>query len=192
VAAKINTEYHRRDWKSIAGRLGPKLTLILGMLFLIEGITRIIVFFLSTMYYPNTLYILICGILAISGVLIGLKGNENARFLCLIAGILAIVGLLIFNFILRFILQIISIILPIGMLLYDLNYSFPFILLIGGILSAISDEKFLNSHRKGRDFEPIQGSKMKILFCPNCEKKVLPSDQFCVNCGKQINGISKI
>jgi len=192
VAAKINTEYHRRDWKSIAGRLGPKLTLILGMLFLIEGITRIIVFFLSTMYYPNTLYILICGILAISGVLIGLKGNENARFLCLIAGILAIVGLLIFNFILRFILQIISIILPLGMLLYDLNYSFPFILLIGGILSVISDEKFLSSYREGRDLEPIQGSKMKILFCPHCRKKVLPSDQFCVNCGKQINGISKI
>lgn len=192
MSAKINTEYYRRDWKSIAGRLGPILTLILGIFFLIEGAIRIIVFFISTMYYPNTLYILICGILAISGVLIGLKGYENARFLCLIAGILAIIGLLIFNFFLRFILLLINMILTLGMLLYDLNFSFPFILLIGGILSVISEEKFLSSYRERHNLEPIQGSKMKILFCPNCGKKVLPSDEFCVNCGKQINGISKI
>ena len=192
MSTKIKKEYYGRDWKSVAGRIGPKITLILGIFFLIEGTIRIILFFLTSMLYPNTLYILICGILAISGVLLGLKGYENARFLCLIAGILAIVGILIFNFIFRFILTIFAIFLPVGVFLFYLNYIIPFILLIGGILCAISEERFLSYYHERRDLNLIQGSKMNILLCPNCGKKVLHTYKFCINCGKQFNGLNKV
>lgn len=192
MSTKIKKEYYGRDWKSVARKIGPKLTIILGIVFLIEGIIRIILFFLTSMLYPNTLYILICGILAISGVFLGRKGYENAKFLCLIAGIQAIVGLLVFGIILRFILIIFNIILPIGMLLFLVNFAFPFILLIGGILSVISDERLLSYYRKPLDLNPIHGSKINILFCPNCGKKVLPASKFCTNCGKQFNELNKV
>ncbi|MHA2034850.1 MAG: zinc ribbon domain-containing protein [Promethearchaeota archaeon] len=192
MPTEIKTEHFGRDWKSFARRIGPKLTLFLGILFLIEGIVRIFIFFLTSMIYPNTLYILICGILAISGVVLGLKGYKNAWFLCLIAGILAVAGVLIFNFILRFILQIFTIILPVGMLLFFINYGFSFILLIGGILCVMSEEGFLSYYKEPPENNPIQESKLNILFCPDCGKETLPSSKFCINCGRQFNGINKI
>ena len=187
MSTRIKNVFDGRDWKSFAGRIGPKITFIMGILFLIEAITRISLLF---WFYQDTPLILICGILAISGVLLGLKGYNYARFLCLIAGILAIVGFIIFYvaFPFRFVLTLFAIILPVVYFLAFINLFSPFIFLIGGILSAFSGESFLSSYKKRRDLNPIQGSKMKILFCPDCGKKMLPASKFCINCGKQVNG----
>ena len=180
-----------KHWKFVAGRIGPKITLVMGILFLIEGIIRIS---LVGFFYSDTLLILICGILAISGVLLGLKGYNYARFLCLIAGILAFVGLMIFsaNFMLRFILTMVTRVLPVGYLLFFLNYIFIILLIFGGVLSAISGESFLSFYREKHDLNPIQESKMDIVLCPNCGKKALPASNFCINCGKKWSELKKV
>jgi len=191
MSAKIKKESYGRDWKSVAGRIGPKITLIMGILFLIEGITRISLQFL---FYQDTPLFLICGILAISGVLLGLKGYNYARFLCLIAGIPAIVGLMVYplNFGFRFVLTLFAILLPIAYFLFFINLFAPFIFLIGGILSAISGESFLSFYREKYDLNPIQGSELDIILCPNCGKKALPASNFCINCGKKWNELNKV
>ena len=180
-----------KHWKFVAGRIGPKITLVMGILFLIEGIIRISLQFL---FYQDTPIFLICGILAISGVLLGLKGYNYARFLCLIAGILAFVGLMIFsaNFMLRFILTMVTRVLPVGYLLFFLNYIFIILLIFGGVLSAISGESFLSFYREKHDLNPIQESKMDIVLCPNCGKKALPASNFCINCGKKWSELKKV
>ena len=178
MSAKIKKEYYGRDWKSAAGRIGQKLSFILGIVYLIEGIIRIILLSFIYFLYPNTLYILICGILAISGVLLGRKGYENAKFLCLIAGILAIVGLLIFNVILRFILIGINIIFPIGMLAFFINIIFPFILLVGGILSVISKEELQISYKPRRDLKPIKDQAWISFSAQIAERKCYPLANF--------------
>ena len=190
MSAKIKKESYGRDWKSVAGRIGPKITLIMGILFLIEGIIRIILLFF---FYSDTPLILICGILAILGVLLGLKGYNYARFLCLIAGILAIGGFLIFyvSFPFRFVLTFIAMLLPVAYFLFFINLFAPFIFLIGGILSAISGESFLSFYREKYDLNPIQGSELDIILCPNCGKKALPASNFCINCGKKWNELNK-
>ena len=180
-----------KDWKSVAGRIGPKITFIMGILFLIEGIIRIS---LLGFFYSDTPLILICGILAISGVLLGLKGYNYARFLCLIAGILAMGGFLIFyvSFPFRFILTIIAILLPVAYFLFFINLFSPFIFLIGGILSAISGENFLSFYRERHVLNSVQGSKMDIILCPKCGKKALPVSNFCINCGKKWSELNKV
>ena len=185
MSIKISND---KDWKFIAGRIGPRLTLILGIFYFIDGIVGIFIFFLTSMImlYPDTPFTLSCGILALLGVLLGIKGYKNARFLCLIAGILGVTSLLVFNVILRFFLTLFQFILPLGPLLFFVNLIVPFILLIGGILSVISGEDFLRYYRDRRDPNPIQGSKMASFFCPYCGIKALPADNFCRNCGKKV------
>jgi len=188
MSPKIKNEFYGRDWKSVAGRIGPKITFIMGILFLIEGITRIS---LQFWFYKDTPLLLMCGILAIAGVLLGLKDYTYGRFLCLIAGILAIVGLMIYtlDFGFRFVLIMFAILLPVSYFLYFLDKIFIFLLIFGGILSAISGESFLSFYRARRDLNPIQESKMNIQFCPDCGKNVLHAAKFCINCGKQFTGL---
>ena len=80
MTTNINKEYYGRDWKFVAGKIGPILTLIMGILFFIEGITRTsfwVLFYPDTpLFYPDTPLLLMCGILAIAGVLLGLKGYK--------------------------------------------------------------------------------------------------------------------
>ena len=42
-----------KHWKFVAGRIGPKITLVMGILFLIEGIIRISLqfFFTKILHY---------------------------------------------------------------------------------------------------------------------------------------------
>jgi len=188
MSTKNSIEKH---WKFVAGRIGPKITLIMGILFLIEGITRISLQFL---FYQDTPLFLICGILAISGILLGLKGYNYARFLCLIAGIPAIVGLMVYplNFGFRFVLTMIARFLPVAFFLFFIDKIFIFLLIFGGILSAISGESFLSFYRARHDLNPIQESKMDIILCPNCGKKALPDSNFCINCGKKWSELNKV
>ena len=147
----------RRDWKSIAGRIGPKIVSTMGSLFLIEGITRILIFKnLLFLFYPDTPFLLIYGILAIVGVLLGVKGYNYGRFFCLIAGILALMVFLIFyvTFPYRFILTMFTIFIPFQYVLFLIALFSLFIFLIGGILSVISGESFLN-YKEKRNFSPI-------------------------------------
>ncbi|KKN60636.1 hypothetical protein LCGC14_0529860 [marine sediment metagenome] len=190
MSTRIKNVFDGRDWKSFAGRIGPKITFIMGILFLIEGITRISLMF---WFYQDTPLILMCGILAIAGVLLGLKGYNYARFLCLIAGILAIVGLMIYtlNFGFRFVLTMFAILLPVAYFLFFLDKILIFLLIFGGILSAISGESFLSFYKARNDLNPSQESKLDIPFCPDCGKKVLPASKFCINCGKRFNGLDK-
>ncbi len=143
----IKKEYYRSEWKSIAGKIGPKITFIMGILFLIEGIIRLSLWYF---FYPDTSLVLMCGILAIVGGLLGLKEYNYGRFLCLIAGILAIIGFLIFYdyFGFRFLLWVILMIVPIAYFIFFINLVSPFIFLIGGILSVISEESFFNTDRE--------------------------------------------
>lgn len=147
----------KRDWKSIAGKTGPKITFTMGFLFLIEIITRILIFKNSLfLFYPDTPLLLICGILAIVGVLLGVKRYNIGRFLCLIAGILAFMVFLIFyvSFPFRSMFIMFFVFLPEPYTQFLINIFSAIIFLIGGILSITSGERFLN-YKEKRNSSPI-------------------------------------
>lgn len=132
------------DWRSVIGRNGPILTFICAMIFLIHGLWWIIMFSplgISVIH----LYEITCGILGILGIYFGLKHKEFARFLCLIAGILGVVGLII-----PFPLSPVAALLEINfdyLSLFhflSLDYFFAFLYLIGGLLSVASKNRYLN------------------------------------------------
>lgn len=131
----------------VAGRVGPILVLIVGIIFLIHGIITILVI----PYFTHALYELLCGIIAILGIYLGLKRRVYARFLCLIAGILGVAGLII-----PFpshesygILYLLSYYIS----SYYLDYIFAFLFFIGGLLSVASEERFLNYYLEKRDLK---------------------------------------
>jgi hypothetical protein len=138
-----------KDWKSIAGRIGPLLTLIGGIFFVIDGLFYIFyfglifgdlfsIYGLSYIGYFGFLN-LVCGIVAILSIYFGYKGINNARFFCLVPAILTVVGLILpppFNFEV-YILWFFS-------YWFNLDYLFIFLLILGGVLSLISEERFLN------------------------------------------------
>jgi len=122
-----------KDWKSIAGRIGPLLTLIVGIFFVIDGVLGFL--FLSF----NTL---ICGIIAILAIYYGYKGMNNARFICFVSGIIAVIGLVLpppLNFSIN-----IFVIMFWGTQFLYYDYLIIFLLILGGVLSIVSGERFLN------------------------------------------------
>jgi hypothetical protein len=130
-----------KDWKSVIGRVGPILTLLGAILFLINGTFGIIMLpFLG--FNTISFYELMCGIMGILGIYFGFKHKEFARFLCLIAGILGVAGLIIPFPIIGYYW-----IVP-GMLwlfrFIFLDYVVIFLFLIGGLLSVASENRYLN------------------------------------------------
>ena len=149
ILKKAGVDYSRpktiipkeNDWKSIAGRAGPLITLIVGSFFVIDGVFGI---------FSLGFYTLICGIIAILAIYFGYKGVNNARFICLVPGILAVVGLFLrppWGFSLRIFWS-----LGYSQLLF-LDYIFIFLILLGGVLSIVSEERFLNYYIDKRDIE---------------------------------------
>ena len=130
-----------KDWKSVIGRVGPILTLIGAILFLIDGSFWVIMF-LFTNFNTSSFYELMCGIMGILGIYFGFKRKEIARFLCLIAGIIGVAGLIIPFPIIGYYWLV-----P-GMLglfrFIFLDYFFIFLFLIGGLLSVASENRYLN------------------------------------------------
>ena len=141
-----------KDWKSVIGRVGPILTLIGAILFLIDGAFWVIIF-LFTNFNTSSFYELMCGIMGILGIYFGFKRKEFARFLCLIAGILGVAGLIIpfpkfgwwYNLGMLALLRFIF-----------LDYVFIFLFLIGGLLSVASENRYLNYY--------LEKSALKDLF----------------------------
>ncbi|MFX1567718.1 MAG: hypothetical protein ACFFCV_05040 [Promethearchaeota archaeon] len=150
VAYKAYSKIKRKDrtaydlirkqisWSEAVGMLGPVLILIgCGILFVTS------IYFLlmgwSSAYYLSYFYTWLCGLLGIVGVILGLKGRTYGRFLCFIAGVLAIAGLFI----------------RVGTWWMGLTFSIfffdPFIAGIGGLLSIISHNDFLMYYLKGRE-----------------------------------------
>ena len=131
-----------KDRKSVIGRVGPILTLIGAILFLIDGGFWVIFSIPYATINTTSFYELMCGIMGILGIYFGFKRKEFARFLCLIAGILGVAGLIIpFPIIGYWYLA------P-GMLamfrIVFLDYFFIFLYLIGGLLSVASEHRYLN------------------------------------------------
>jgi hypothetical protein len=130
-----------KDWKSVIGRVGPILTLIGAILFLIDGAFWVIIF-LFTNFNTVSFYELMCGIMGILGIYFGLKRKEFARFLCLIAGILGVAGLIIpfpkfgYYWLVPGMLALLRFIF--------LDYVVIFLFLIGGLLSVASENRYLN------------------------------------------------
>lgn len=126
------------SWSEAVGMIGPVLVLIgCGMLFVMS-----IYFIFMGWYSANYLsyfYTWLCGLLGIVGVILGLKGRTYGRFLCFLAGVLAIAGLYI-----RAGTWWMS--LTITIFYFD-----PFIAFIGGLLSIISHKDFLMYYLKGRE-----------------------------------------
>ena len=129
-----------KDWKSVIGRVGPILTLIGAILFLIDGAFWVIIF-LFTNFNTSSFYELLCGIMGILGIYFGYKRKEFARFLCLIAGILGVAGLIIpFPLIGYYVFG--SGMLSLFRFIF-LDYFVIFLFLIGGLLSVASENRFL-------------------------------------------------
>jgi hypothetical protein len=130
-----------KDWKSVIGRVGPILTLIGAILFLIDGAFWVIIFLLTN-FNTSSFYELMCGIMGILGIYFGFKRKEFARFLCLIAGILGVAGLIIPFPVIGYYW------FDLGMLaifrFIFLDYFFIFLFLIGGLLSVASENRYLN------------------------------------------------
>jgi len=141
-----------KDWKSVIGRVGPILTVVGAIIFLINGIFWIIISFFAGINTIN-FYELMCGIMGILGIYFGFKRKEFARFLCLIAGILGVAGLIIpfpkfgwwYNLGMLALLRFIF-----------LDYVFIFLFLIGGLLSVASENRYLNYY--------LEKSALKDLF----------------------------
>ena len=130
-----------KDWKSVIGRVGPILTLIGAILFLIDGAFWVIIF-LFTNFNTSSFYELMCGIMGILGIYFGFKRKEFARFLCLIAGILGVAGLIIPFPIIGY-YWLVPGMLGIFRFIF-LDYVFIFLFLIGGLLSVASENRYLN------------------------------------------------
>ncbi len=130
-----------KDWKSVIGRVGPILTLIGAILFLIDGAFWVIIF-LFTNFNTSSFYELMCGIMGILGIYFGFKRKEFARFLCLIAGILGVAGLIIPFPIIGY-YWLVPGMLGIFRFIF-LDYFFIFLFLIGGLLSVASENRYLN------------------------------------------------
>ena len=131
-----------KDWKSVIGRVGPILTLIGAILFLIDGAFCVIMSLPFATINTSSFYELMCGIMGILGIYFGFKRKEFARFLCLIAGILGVTGMIIpFPRIGYWYLA--SGMLSIFRLIF-LDYVVIFLFLIGGLLSVASENRFLN------------------------------------------------
>jgi len=130
-----------KDRKSVIGRVGPILTLIGAILFLIDGGFWVIMSLPFATINTTSFYELMCGIMGILGIYFGFKRKEFARFLCLIAGILGVAGLIIPLIIGYWYL-------PSGMLLIFriifFDYFFIILFLIGGLLSVASENRYLN------------------------------------------------
>jgi hypothetical protein len=159
-----------RDWKSVAGRVGPVIILIEGIIFFIEGIINLLLggfFFFYDVYAIIRILVLVSGIIAILGIYSGFKRNKFARIICFIAGILALV-ILFFSWdrpyrVLRFayLLNIIY-----------LDYIVIILFFIGGILCVISEERFLNYYLDRSDFK-------KEIFDLEAElDKIMDLEQF--------------
>lgn len=141
----------KRDWKSVAGRLGPVIILIEGIFFIIEGLASIL-FIGYYSFFPY--YLLMGGIVAIVGIYSGYRKNKYARIICFIAGTLALVSLILlfppwWGYYGAFIL------IYLGYFLLDKILLILFF--IGGILCLISGDRFLNYYLDIIDFK--QSSK---------------------------------
>jgi len=158
----------------VAGRVGPILVLIVGIIFLIHGIITILVIPL----FIIALYELLCGIIAILGIYFGLKRRVYARFLCLAAGILGVASQIISFFtpysfsslyLLRFFIPF-----------FYLEYIFGFLFLIGGVLCVVSEERFLYYYLVKRDLKnsvlDVGEEQDKIDDLENFLKQKLSSD----------------
>ena len=131
-----------KDWKSVIGRVGPILTLVGAILFLIDGAFWVFFWLISATINTVNFYELMCGIMGILGIYYGLKSKEFARFLCLIAGILGVAGLIIpfpkigYWYLAPGMLSIFRIVF--------LDYFVIFLFLVGGLLSVASENRYLN------------------------------------------------
>ncbi|MHA2127800.1 MAG: hypothetical protein ACXACY_06905 [Candidatus Hodarchaeales archaeon] len=172
---QVGTGYRldkERDWKSVAGRVGPVIILIEGIIFLIEGIINLLMggFFWYAyydIYAIVRILVLVSGITAISGIYSGFKRNKFARIICFIAGILALV-ILLFAWDRPYRVLLFSYILG---LIY-LDYVVIILFFIGGILCVISEDRFLNYYLDKSDFK-------KNLFDLETElDKIVDLEQF--------------
>jgi len=136
------TVLKEKDRKSVIGRVGPILVVIGAILFLIDGAFWVIMSVPFGTINTSSFYELMCGIMGILGIYFGFKHKEFARFLCLIAGILGVAGLIIPFPIIGYwyfspgILSIFRFVF--------LDYFFILLFLIGGLLSVASENRYLN------------------------------------------------
>jgi hypothetical protein len=138
----------KKDWKSVAGRVGPVLILLEGIFFIIEGVISIL---FPVIYSFIPYFILMGGIVAILGIYLGYRRNKYARIVCFIAGILALVILISWDLTFRQMRYYITYILAILHIFY-FDYVMLTLFFIGGILCIISEDKFLNYYLEKRDF----------------------------------------
>ncbi|MFX0058417.1 MAG: hypothetical protein ACFE8J_08975 [Candidatus Heimdallarchaeota archaeon] len=126
------------SWSEALGIIGPVLVLIgCGMLFATSFYYIMISWYSAN--YLSPLYTWLCSLLGIIGVILGLKGRIYGRFLCFIAGILAIAGIYIH-------IDTWWMGLTISIFYFD-----PYIAGFGGLLSIISHKDFLMYYLKGRE-----------------------------------------
>jgi hypothetical protein len=134
------------DWKSVAGRVGPVLILIEGIVFLIEFVLN---FIWGGFFYQFVPYlVLISGIIAVSSIYLGFKRIEYARFICCIAGILALVS---FILVWPYTYRAFTLLSFVQFLFID--YILIILFFIGGLLCAISGDRFLNYYLDRSDLK---------------------------------------
>ena len=150
-----------KDWKSVIGRVGPILTVIGAILFLIDGAFWVIFSLPYATINTVSFYELMCGIMGILGIYFGFKRKEFARFLCLIAGILGVAGLIIPFPIIGY-WYFASGMLSIFRIVF-LDYFVIFLFLIGGLLCVASENRYLNYY--------LEKSSLKDSFI-NVEEEI--------------------
>ena len=167
-----------KDWKSVIGRIGPILTLIGAILFLIDGAYWTIMSVPFATINTISFYELMCGILGILGIYYGFKRKEIARFLCLVAGILGVAGLIIPFPIIGY-WYLASGMLMIFRFIF-LDYVVIFLFLIGGLLCVASENRYLNYYLEKSSlkdsFIKVEEEIDKIDDLESFLKKELSSD----------------
>ncbi|MFX0106012.1 MAG: hypothetical protein ACFE75_11040 [Candidatus Hodarchaeota archaeon] len=137
-----------KNWKITAGRISP--------IFIIIGATILLLYYFNMLIFSllfwsirqlTSLFTCLWSLMALTGIIMGLRGKKIARFICLIAGILATAG--IFIPITTEIYPYYTIVIYLSGSLY---YFEPILILIGGIIGIASGDDFLKYYINKYEF----------------------------------------
>ncbi|MFW9829538.1 MAG: hypothetical protein ACFFEY_18335 [Candidatus Thorarchaeota archaeon] len=135
-----------KNWQITAGKISPIIILMGAVILLFYPFYKL--FFVISFYDKlETLFTCLWSGIALIGIILGLRGIKIARFICLIAGIIATAGMFI----------------PINITVpgyytsvYNLSgstyYFDPILILIGGIIGVASKDEFLKYYINKYEF----------------------------------------
>lgn len=131
-----------KNWRITAGRISPIFIIIGAVILLNYNLMKLVTVYWGSYDKVEALLTCLWSLMALTGLVLGLRGIKIARFICLFAGIIATAGMFIP-------IRIIAMSFYISGSTY---YFDPFLILIGGIIGVASKNEFLKYYIKKYEF----------------------------------------